>query len=480
MADQFTVRSNIFGVTTSGSGASSIPYSSSQTTEAGKLIDKLKNIADNQIQNVAAGVNWLGTVANAGQNGSDRNSLVAYQNVKPDAITSSNVFKDWTPFALPTLPAFPTLPAALDINMGTFKGDVAALVNDLQNSWMAKFLPTTTDTSRYDTLMKDILNGSDDATNTAKLNTIYNELNSAITSMKTTAYSDVVAQVAALKTAVAASSSGLQPKIDSAIATAQDNTANIVWARARTQAAREAARQEAEATAEFAARGFSLPGGVLLAAQSMARQATLDAASKVAGEEAYRIQIMNVDLAKVAIDSWLRSSDFELRSNLDSMRTILEARMRYSSFELDADRSRAEQAVKNLGLRLDFTKFGAEFALKYRTEAIQGMNGLINAYANLNRSEMEYYSMIANAQRQNLQALIEYYRLSIAQAEIGIKVSSTNVENDIKWAQTAGDFIGRAVANHVQAAQSAANLYAQIAGQALSGLNGIAQVTSSG
>jgi hypothetical protein len=111
------------------------------------------------------------------------------------------------------------------------------------------------------------------------------------------------------------------------------------------------------------------------------------------------------------------------------MKAVLEARLRYSAMQIEADRTVAEQSMKNLGLRLDFSKFGADFALKYRTEAINGMNGLIQAYAALNRGEMEYYAAIAQAQRTNLEALIGYYRLSLSEAEMGMKVSTENISH---------------------------------------------------
>jgi hypothetical protein len=223
-----------------------------------------------------------------------------------------------------------------------------------------------------------------------------------------------------------------------------------------------------------------MPGGVLAAHQAAARQNTLDSASKIAAEEAVRTQQMNVDFAKVAIDSWLRTADFQLRANLEGMKAALEARLRYSALQIEASRTEAEQSMRNLGLRLDFSKFGADFALKYRQSAIEGMNGLIQAYAALNRNEMEYYAAIAQAQRANLEALIGYYRLSLAEAEMGMKVSIENTETKLKWATIAGAFIAQCVGHHVQAASATGSMYAQAAGMSLAGLNGVASTSISG
>lgn len=469
---------NIFGTVSSSAPAPEIPYTTDATTAAGKLVDKIKNIADNAILKVASTTDWLSYAAEAGQNGGSE-SFVRNEWKPPAKLTSSNILTGWTAPAMPSLPAFPTLPADLKIDMATFKTNVAQLVNDLQNSWMAKFLPATTDTSRYDSLFKDILNGTDDATTSAKLESIETALRTAIDTTFASLSSDLTSQITTLRTNLATRRSGIQPLVDGAIATAKDETASIAWANARDRVAREGARQEAEVISDWAGRGFALPSGVLAAQQAMARQATYDAATKAAAEEALRAQEMNIDLAKTAIDAWLKTAQVELQADLESFRAPLESNMRYATMKLEADRAHAKQAFDHLGLRLDFSKFAGEFALKYRTAAIDGMNGLINAYANLARNEMEYMARIADAQRASLAALIEYYRASIAQAELGFRAALANNENDIKWANIAAGFIGTAVGHHVAAAQTTGQIYAQVAGQALSGLNAVTSVAAS-
>lgn len=468
---------NIFGATTSSAPAPEIPYTTDSTSAAGKLIDKIKNVADNAILKVATTTDWLSVAAQAGQNeGTD--SIVRKTLLKPDKLTSSSILTGWTAPSVPALPAFPTLPADLKIDMATFKTNVDALVTNLQNSWMAKFLPAATDTSKYDTLFKDILNGSDEASTQAKLDALESSLRSALDATFSSLSSDLTTRIGTLRTDLAARRAGIQPLVDGAIATAKDETASIAWANARDRVAREGARQEAEAISDWAGRGFALPSGVLTAQQAITRQATLDAAAKTAAEEALRAQEMNIDLAKVAVDAWLRTAQVELQADLEAFRAPLEANMRYAAMQLEADRARVKQAFDHLGLRIDFTKFAGDFALKYRTAAIDGMNGLINAYANLARNEMEYMAKIADAQRASLAALIEYYRMSIAQAELGFRAAITNNDNDIKWAQIAAAFIGTAVGHHVTTAQATGQMYASIAGQALSGLNGVASQSS--
>lgn len=550
MTDSFKNRSNIFGEITSSSDPTDITYSDDPAaSDAVNLIGKLKAIADNQLSKMAAATEWLGIAANQGQNSTGKNTFVGYENVLPDPIDTSNIFKGWTAPTLPSLPAFPALPADLKVDLSSFKTDAAALVDKLQLSWMAKFLPSTTDTSKYDTLMKDILSGTNDALVAAKTEGYLTDMKANFVSVKSDALNDIVNRVSTLYSGVTDLLAKIPTKIDSimaltqdnmdtqinalyaaldidlatlptsiaaAITLAEDNTSNIIFARGRDQVAREAARQEVEVLADWASRGWSMPSGVLAAQQAAARQNTLDSASKFAAEEAVREQEMvvdltkisvdsslrvadvrtrakleaikitlearrlNVDFAKSSIDAWIRQSEVQLRTNLDATRTAFDARLRYSAMQIEADRSVAELAIKNLGIRLDFSKFGADFALNYRKSAIDGMNGLINAYANLNRGEMEYYAAIAQAQRQNLEALIGYYRLSLAEAEMGMKVSMENTETKLKWATIAGNFIAQCVGHHVQAAMATGNMYAQAAGMSLGGLNGIASTSISG
>lgn len=469
---------NIFGATTSTGPSPDIPYSSSETTAAGKLIDKMKNIADNAINKVIATTDWLGTAADSGQR-DDLNGLVRGTLLRPTRLSSSNILTGWTNPAMPTLPAFPTLPPDLKLDFSTFKTNVDQLVVNLQNSWMAHFLPTTTDTSRYDVLFRDILNGSDDSAAQARLNAIYTDLKAALAATMTSLTNDITTQIATMRSNLNSRKAALQPKIDAAIAAA-GSAADIAFTRARDQAAREGLRLESEAIAEWAGRGFSMPGGVLTAQQAVARQATLDAASKIAAEEAIRTQEADIEFAKISIDSWMKAAGFDFQADLEAFKTPSEVRLKYAAMEMDANRELAKTAFDHLGLRLDFTKFSGEFALKYRVSAIEGMNGLINAYASLSRNEMEYYARIAEAQRANLTALVDYYRASLANAELGFRASITNNDNDVKWAQVAANFIGTAVGHHVASAQTTGQMYASIAAQALSGLNAVSSQTVTG
>jgi hypothetical protein len=475
-----TVRTNIFGDLTTHSSIGTPGFSTLETTAAGKLIDKLKFIADEEINNVGAAVDWLGIAANAGQNESAE-GLVKKQLVKPDKLTSANILSGWINPPMPTLPTFPILPDNLRIDMSAFKVSLDTEVTRLKNSWLAQAIPTTpTDLSRFDDFIRDVLNGSDDISVKSQLTSLETALQTALANISGPALNDLVASIATAKANLATNTSGLQPKIDAALAVAQDDTQDIAWARARDQAAREAARLELESVEEYAARGFSLPGGALTATAAMARQATLDVAGRVAGDQAVRAQEQYLDIAKIAVTSWIQTAEFQLKADITGFTAYMDQRLKYAAMDMENNRAKVKQAVEHLGLRIDFTKFAGDMAMKYRLGVADSMNGLINAYANLAGTEMQYLARIAEAQRANLQSLIEYFRTSIAYSEMGMRASITNNENDIRWAQIAAQFIGAAVGHHVQAASTTADAYARVAGMAMSGLNGVASVSASG
>jgi hypothetical protein len=166
-------------------------------------------------------------------------------------------------------------------------------------------------------------------------------------------------------------------------------------------------------------------------------------------------------------------------SELTSLRAVLDGRLRFAELELENNRALAKQAFDHLGLTLDFTKFSGELAVKYRDNVMGAMSDLIRAYAALRGNELQYLEGIASADRAAQAAVLDYYRVAMASAELGMKVDLTNTETDLRWAGIAAQFIGQSVGHHVQAASAAAEVFARIAGMSLSGLNGVASVAAS-
>lgn len=467
-------RSNIFGLVSNSAGTTGLgTFVTNETDPAAVLIDRIRFTADDNILKMDAAADWLAVAADAGQNG-DPKGFVQHQNVKPDHFTSVNdILAQWTGPSLPSLPGFPTLPKELDVDIENFNANMNALIDKLQTSWVSHFLPGTTDTSRYDSLFTYILNGSDDTTVQNTLSNIYSDLKSALNSTLTGVNSTITKNLATMQANLDKNMALLQPMIDAAYEAALDNTADVAFARARDQAAREGARLEREAIADWAARGFALPSGVILAAQAEQREATLRASAEVAAQQAIKQQEMNVDIAKSAVESWLKVVQMQIDANLEEAKIPMEYSLRAAAMQMDVSREEAETAFKHLGLRLDFTKFAGDFALKYRVAAIEGMNNLINAYANLTGASHQFYARIADAKQRAIMALVEYYRAGLQYADMGVRVGLANTENDIRWAGVAGQFIGQAVSNYVDAAVKTASIYGGVAQAALSGLNGV-------
>jgi len=453
---------------------------SADASAAAKLITFLQGVSQASLYGATASAPWIIEAADQGQN-ADQNSLIKKQITAPVAIDSSSVFKGWVAPTVPSLPNFPTLPTNLTLDFNALKTQVAADVTNLQNSWMAKFLPASPpDFSRVDALNVEILSGANAAAAKALLDSLETDLKAALTNSLTTLNNGITNNIAASKAALSTNVAGLQPKIDAAINLATSNIAAIAVARARDQAAREGARLESEAISDLASRGFALPSGILTALQQSARQATLNAASSVAGDMAIRAQVQYVELAKMSVNEWQRVAEFQLKSEIEAYRNFAEIQLRGAALEMENNRAKVKQAFDHLGLRLDFSKFSGDLAVKYRLGVIESMNHLIAAYAQLNHNETEYLTAIAAAQRANLAALIDYYKLSLQEAEIGIKVSLANNENTLKYAEIAAQFIGTSVGHHVTAAAQAADIYAKVSALAFSGLNGVASATSTG
>ncbi len=152
---------------------------------------------------------------------------------------------------------------------------------------------------------------------------------------------------------------------------------------------------------------------------------------------------------------------------------MVDSKFKIADINLDSEKTKAKQAFDHLGLTLDFTKFSAETASRYRLGVMSAMNDLIRAYATLMSNETDYLNSIAKAEQGAQAAIVDFYRAAISSADLGLKVKLANNEHDLKFSQIASQFIGAAVGHHVQAAAESARTFGQIAGTAISGLNGI-------
>lgn len=482
MSDPATItQSNVFGSTTTTSTAGTVEPTSSESSAAGKLVDHLKYVADTQLTQAANRAAWLALAANQGQNTSEV-SLVKGELLKPTPLTRAlSLQAGWNIPAMVAAPlSLPALPDNLKLDLAGIHTLAADDLADLQESWMAQYLPAATDLGIFDTLLDSTLGGS------AQLN-IDAQLNGLTADMTADLKAIIDALLARLNSLTSTATSNLATNftsaaagIDAATAVASDATDTIAWTRARDNATREADRLEEEAISDWAGRGFSLPGGALVTQAQKGRQATQSVASDIAAQRAEKTQTFFYEIAKETISAYLRKMEAQSNLQIQSFQAITDAYIKAAGLQLDADKFKARQAFDNLGLTLDFTKFTGELAVKYRLGVIGSMNDLIRAYTGNRSNETEYLNAITRAQREAQAAVVEYYRAAMASAELGFKVDLTNTDTNLKWADMAGRFIGTAVGHHVQAAAAAADVFGRNAGMALSSLNGIASIAASG
>lgn len=425
------------------------------------LIDRLKYIADAEIvkSDIA-----LGAVQNSAQ--------ILLGISPPGDITPTSV-SAWASPTLPALPALPTLPGGLKIDYGVVSANVAADVTNIQNSWMAKFLPAFTDVSALDSLFTGVLGGSQATAASAQLTALADATKAALAAITASTTGTLSAAITASQNNLTTNFGTARTGVASALAIAGDNTQNIAWNVARDQVTREAARKERSTISQWASRGFNLPGGVLTKLIARSQQDTQDAVTEIAGKQAVETQKLFFDTARLSVETYLKQLEVQTSTEVASFTAAQAANLRLSELSLDANKFNARTAFEHLQLRVDFTKFSAELATRYRVQIVEAVNALVNAYASLNRSETEYVASIANAQRGAYAALTEYFRAAIQYGEYGLKATSTNQAAALQYMQTAAQYTSAVVGHKVAAATAAADGYARIASTAVGGLNAV-------
>lgn len=197
-----------------------------------------------------------------------------------------------------------------------------------------------------------------------------------------------------------------------------DAMQEIMWERAKQQTARDARRATAEATTQWAAKGFNMPGGAVNAKINKISQ---------------DLQFTNADLA-------------------------------------------AQQAIKALDIQVDTVKFAAEIGTQLRLGLINGFTALVSAYAKLPSAATEYATGIANAKRTLYSATNDYYRALIDNSNLSLQADQSNAELHQRYLATSAGFMGQYMASQVNAVGQATDAYAKIAAQTLSGVNTVTQI----
>lgn len=424
---------------------------------AGDLINYLVGIANGKLVGFDSAANYLRLSPNTGL-------IMSPQPTKPN------------PYVPPVL-QFPTIPAApanTVIDVSSLNAAVTDIINNINGSWMKQYFPSVSDMGRFDAL-ETLLEGEVDLDD---LNAIEADLRSSLLSAITTMRTQLDSAINTSKINLDAKIAGLQPKIDAALARAGDDAAQIAWARARDQAAREAQRQEREAISDWASRGWPMPSGVLAAQAEVSRQATINASSAMAAEQAVQISKHYLDIAKMAIDNWLKAAELQVTAEITAYKTAEEHRLKTTEMEMEGFKERARTALAGLSLQVDLSKFAGDTEARYRLGIHNALNGLINAYADAARTGFDSRGKVAESQRSVIGAMADFWRAALTSTDIIERGKLQNIEQEMKWSQEAANISVKIASNFVQAATASADVYARVAAMALGGLNGVASIAA--
>jgi hypothetical protein len=191
-----------------------------------------------------------------------------------------------------------------------------------------------------------------------------------------------------------------------------------IWARTRDRAVREGQRQKAEAVAEFASRGFSLPPGALLSRTDSIDQ---DTQNKVA--EAAR---------DIAIDQ-------------------------------------AKQEIENI-------RFAISTAAGYRQNAIQSALTYLREWMQIPETAAKRAAMLAELRMKLWETTAMYYRAVNEAHEIGFKYDSANQISQLRQFEFVKDFSVQGYEAKVRGAAAAADAIAKVAQAAISSQTAIAHL----
>ena len=424
---------------------------------AGDLINYLVGIANGKLVGFDAAANALRVSPATG-------TIITTQPTKPGV------------YVAPTLafPSIPSAPANTVIDVSALNAAVTEIINGLNGSWMRQYIPLASEMNSFDAL-ETLLNGDVDLDD---LNDIEADLRASLLGAITTMRAQLDSAIALSKSNLDSKIAGLQPKIDAALTRAGDDSAQIAWARARDQAAREAQRQEREAISDWASRGWPMPSGVLAAQAEVSRQATINASSAMAAEQAVQISKHYLDIAKMAIDNWLKAAQLQMESEISAYKTSEEHRIKATEMEMEGFKERARTALAGLSLQVDLSKFAGDTEAKYRLGISNALNGLINAYADAARTGFDSRGKVAESQRSVIGAMADFWRAALQSSDIIERGKLQNIDQEMKWSLEAASIVHRLAQNSVQAATASADVYARVAAMALGGLNGVASIAA--
>lgn len=384
-------------------------------SEASELINTLKELALNSFNSAATRADNL--------------NAASYQTYPFTKITQG--YED-VPSIGVSMPSAP-IADSMVYDHGMAMTQVGQLVDGLETSWLMRYFPATMPDG--DELLFE---------------SMFDSLNDNAVAIFDRAALDLA-------------SPSLLPQDEALVSAAMQE---LLWERAKEQAQRDAMRAEDDAVSQWAARGFSLPGGVVAQQLHQISQAQIHVNASLAAQQAIKALEISVEARRLQYE--------ELRAQVEVLRLQSEAYNAYADTQLKALGVQA----KALEVRMEAVKFNAETSLRLRLGLIQGLTGLITAYVSYPRVATEYAASISNARRTAQQAVIEYYRAMFVNAEMTIRPNIVNAENALKHVQLMADYAGRFGANQVAARVAGVDTFAKTAASALAGLNGVASVVN--
>ncbi len=194
---------------------------------------------------------------------------------------------------------------------------------------------------------------------------------------------------------------------------------NAIWQRSRERELQDAYRQESEATAEFASRGFSLPAGVLNAQIQRIRQ---DAANK-------------------------------------------------------ASTHSRDVAIKQAEIQIETIKFAVEQGIRLRLGIVTALIDFMRAKLGLYSLIKERAVSLVEAKRSLWQGAAAYYQALIGAAELQLKYDDIRIDSVLRNNQIVAEFSAANTQSRVQAAIAAAEAMGDIAGAALGSQNTLAELS---
>lgn len=193
---------------------------------------------------------------------------------------------------------------------------------------------------------------------------------------------------------------------------------NAIWQRSRERELQDAYRQEAEAVAEFASRGFSLPAGVINSQIQRIRQ---DAANK-------------------------------------------------------ASTHSRDVAIKQAEIQIETIKFAVEQGIRLRLGIVTALIDFMRAKLGLYSLIRERAVSLVEAKRSLWQGAAAYYQALIAAAELQLKYDGIRIDSIHRTNQIVAEFSSTNTQSRVQAAVSAAEAMGDIAAAAFGSQNTLAEV----